>query len=208
MICSNRGFAVFVGEDCSDEVAGLILLPFLSYCGPVLYRGRLILALFFLEKLVEGVEKVSFLMDVRCLVCRPFHVLLLLAFLTDVVRLTPQVLLAGTFRTLLLVAPARFNGLPSGLESTSALPLLLLEARETLLPSRTIELALGVRSPELRLGDPRSGEPVLRSPVSMLSVSTHDRSASTFTGCCSANKTKQSFIKPEPRITEAFSNPE
>lgn len=97
----------------------------------------------------------------------------------------------GGFRRLFLTVP-RFRGLPSGLELLSLGVLLPEEALETLLFSRTMEFARGVRSPEeeatLLEGEARRGLAgpmrVFRRPVSMLSVSTQDLSSgSGFTGC-------------------------
>lgn len=97
----------------------------------------------------------------------------------------------GGFRRLFLMVP-RLRGLPSGLELLSLGVLLPEEALETLLFSRTMEFARGVRSPEeeatLLEGEARRGLAgpmrVFRRPVSMLSVSTQDLSSgSDFTGC-------------------------
>lgn len=91
------------------------------------------------------------------------------------------VIAGGSFLILFLTA-LRLRGLPSGLEFPSRGVRLPDEHLDKLLFSRTIELARGVRSPGevvvLRDGELRSGLTgdtfVLRRPVSMLSVSTHE----------------------------------
>lgn len=193
------GYVTFVGEDCSEVEVGFIRLPFLSYWGPKLDLGRLCLALEFLEKLgaglpedSRGLANVSFWRLGLCLTCRPFHVLLVPLLDLGMPQPLPEAL--GNFRAAKCCCCcccfprlARFSGLPSGLEFSSR-P----DFRERLLPSRT--------RPEARR-DSRTGDfggdslPelifVLRRPVSMLSVSTQDRSGSDFGLLCSANYWKE-----------------
>lgn len=192
---------------------GLIFLPFLSYWTLLeLGLGRLCLAGLFREKLgvvvqvaeLCGFRKVSDWMLGRCRACRPFHVLLPFTGTWQDFGTGDDALLrlpVGGFRRLFLMVP-RFRGLPSGLELLSLGVLLPDEARETLLFSRTIEPARGVRSPEdeatLLDGEALKGlagpTRVLRRPVSMLSVSTQDRSSWSVFASCSYSEYSNSYI--------------
>lgn len=108
----------------------------------------------------------------------------------------------GGFRRLFLIVP-RFNGLPSGLELLSLGVLLPDDALDTLLFSRMMDPARGVRSPDeeatLLDGEARRGLAgpirVLRRPVSMLSVSTQDLSScSGFVGCSETTRWTGAFL--------------
>jgi len=119
-------------------------------------------------------------------------------------RLSPAVIF---LRLPLLRTLARLSGLPSGLELLSLGVLLPDDVLDTLLFSRTMEPARGVLSPEdaalLDGEEMRKGlaslslRTTLRSPVSMLSVSTPDRSSGSAFGGCSATEGRRRAFTPD-----------
>jgi len=120
---------------------------------------------------------------------------------------------------LLRIEPPRFSGLPSGLELLSLGVLLPDDALDKLLFSRAMEPARGVLSPvdedaTLLDGDEtRKGlislsfRTTLRSPVSILSVSTPDfSSGSAFGGCSETGKEKTRVYAGNSELTRLVHN--